>query len=253
MAKSTRDELAETAIQMGVSGGAAALATGASPAMAAFLAAVAPAAALFYGWTEDLARKRWAALLAAYFADVGPLSAEEMEEQLRVDGENPCLQEVLIETVRSVGEALDGAVVPALARLARRYKASGNRPDAFFRGMRRVLSDLDAEEFEALKLLVDKVLAIDLGESRDQVVLERAALEPGGTPQLSFVRPGPRSVDNERIGIGDVPRALRLFHLLKTNDLGTDSTGGGFTGHTGPSVIVLRFDIVRRIRGLLNH
>lgn len=67
--------------------------------------------------------------------------------------------EAIFQNYRRAIDALDPSVVPALARLTTLYK--GRSPDAFFRSWGRILEDLSAEEFHALREIISAIVEYD--------------------------------------------------------------------------------------------
>lgn len=68
--------------------------------------------------------------------------------------------EVVFQNYRRAIDALDPSVVPALARLTWLYK--GRNPDAFFRSWGRLLEELSAEEYHALREIISAVVQFNL-------------------------------------------------------------------------------------------
>lgn len=79
--------------------------------------------------------------------------AEVLEERL----EEPNVQRALFESLRALADRIDPTVVPSLGVLTAEYVREVKAPDWFLRGTARMLSDLSAEEFIALRILVEGV------------------------------------------------------------------------------------------------
>jgi hypothetical protein len=141
----------------------------------------------------------------------------------RAEGDDPVVQEVIVESARAVDECLEDAVVPALARLTRQYASNQTKADSFFRGMRRLLSDLSEEEFAAFRAFVDRILREPLPPGQLVVELVYEDVFPSPIPQLFMFKGQGKA--QERVLIGEFGRVARLFHLLKLNDLARESIG----------------------------
>lgn len=70
---------------------------------------------------------------------------------------NPDFSEVVFQSYRRCLDAIDPAVIPALARLMAMY--SSRAPDAFFRGVGRILEDLSHDEMNGFGQIVSNALA----------------------------------------------------------------------------------------------
>lgn len=64
------------------------------------------------------------------------------------------LDDLMMRAFRQMMDAVDDAVVPVLGYMAGRYTFERRRPDAFFRGLGRVLCDLEHGELEQLRRIV---------------------------------------------------------------------------------------------------
>ncbi len=268
--KKTKSDAIRVAVTTGVAAGSTALAVGAPPTASVALAAgsallgalVEPA----QGFLLARTRRRWEKLLEEYLAG----SAEDpelVEARLQAEAEDPIVQELVVETARAMGEALTDSVVPVLSRLLREYRSDRRKADSFFRGMRRLLSDVDEEEFSSLREFVVLVADLDVTKTQpsvelnflpvDQNIVQRLA--PGLARRLSYLRARTeeeRKVSasplNARIEIErHLPHLLRLFQLLKVNGLANDARSGGVGAVSGPEVVVFASGTVQRMRDLL--
>jgi hypothetical protein len=70
---------------------------------------------------------------------------------------NPDFAEVVFQNYRRALDAVDPTVLPALARLTAQY--STRRPDAFFRGVGRILEDLSHDELDGFSQIISNALA----------------------------------------------------------------------------------------------
>jgi hypothetical protein len=102
----------------------------------------------------DDQKDAWFANFAAAWHERTPLFEGVFEEQLKEKLEDPANRKTLHESWVKARESLDQAVYPALARLSVEYVGAGKKPDALFRGVGRVLADLDANEFVTFRTLL---------------------------------------------------------------------------------------------------
>lgn len=224
-----------------------ALAAGAtiSPTAGALLAAGGAAASTFFGrtasWVRQRRERRTLAWYDEYVRGEEAVDPEAVEARLDAQADDAIVQETILEGARAVDEALADEVVLHLARLTRFYVGSGRGADAFFRGTRRLLSDLTGDEFSALRALVKELAetslpddVVDLRvETHDEMISEYTR---EGVTRLHLVGEG-KAREWRRCYLGTIPFALRLFHLLKVNGLGADGVARGFSAGAGPGII----------------
>ncbi len=180
-------------------------------------------------------------------AEVRPL-AEHAKE--------PAKAAAISEAVKRLLDAPSRQAAPALAILLGETLADERPVGAFFRGAARLFADLDDEEFEALRSLLDRTLKVDLPETHAEVHLTFMPLEPKDPESpmdLTYLRPSKPTPSptalNDRVSLGPILHGARLFHLLKAHGLGQDAPfGGHFSGRImlGAS-LVLGFDVARRL------
>jgi hypothetical protein len=261
-------EIAEAAVQVGVQFGATALAVGTGPATALVLASLAPATSLLIKWSDERRAKRLKPFLETFLEGIADVSPEEAEAKLREAGEDPRARESILEALRAVGDSLAAVVVPPLGRLVRTYAREKRGPDVFFRGMRRVLTDLSEDEFEAFRDFVRRADGVRFsGEHPNSLELlysktaddtdaqlhatrrwaEELAPKPGS--QLTTGGRSRREQKMERIGLGRFDFAVRLFNLLKVNGLA--ETGLGVFGASDSVQLLIDVQVLRRIRSIL--
>jgi hypothetical protein len=110
-------------------------------------------------------------------------------------------------------DAADESVVAILGYMAGRYTFEGKKTDAFFRGLGRLLCDLELGELEDLRTLASLVCTFDW----EFVDVEMDSNEKYWAPTGQFEG---RAVDEPS------PHGYRIFALLKREQLG---------GNTQPS------------------
>jgi hypothetical protein len=200
VSKETRrdnEALAKDATTVAAAAGAAATVAGLGVGLAAGPAAGLAAAGAVGGglagmattWLARRRERRWAAWVHAYFNAADDVDPALVEAELHAKGQDPLIQDVVLEGARALDEALADVTVPALARLTREYVSGGKPADAFFRGVRRVLADLSVAEFETLRGFIDRLLALDVAEVQPTVQVEYIALDGAPDPQLYYLRP----------------------------------------------------------------
>lgn len=84
------------------------------------------------------------------------LSAADVEDGERIIEEQEGAEEAILEAYRRSVSALDPAVIPVLARLIVRNRFRS--PDAFSRGVGRLLEDLSRSELEDLRTMPIRML-----------------------------------------------------------------------------------------------
>lgn len=201
--------------------------------------------------------RRWAVWLGEYMSGEDAKDPALFEARLHAHSEKPVVQELIAESVRVIGEALADSVVPVMARLGRQYATEDRKADAFFRGTRRLLTDLAEEEFAALRVILTRAASADLPSGYEIVQLDYlpSALPDGS--ELLYTKATTseqfeRGLRRERASLGNVDYALRVFHLLKVNDLGVESQPEMDGTFGGRQSVVLRRDKVRRLLELMS-
>jgi hypothetical protein len=240
--ENTKKEIVSAVVETAVAGGAGALGVvmGADPVTVALVAAGGVAATKVTNAALahflDRVRARWADFWDVYRKGrAGDPDLAEAEVQANSD--DPVLRDLVVESARAVAEALADPVIPVLARLTRAYQSEGKVADGFFRGVRRLLTDVTESEFVTLRDLISRVVALPFAPEPTAVELLYFALSPDTDVQLNVLchvidgglSAGPRIAQSvrepERFRLGVFEDALRLFSLIKRNDLGTESMG----------------------------
>jgi len=182
-------------------------------------------------------RARWADFWDVYRK--GRAGDPELAEaQVQANSDDPLLRDLVVEDARAVAEALADPVIPVLARLTRAYQSEGKVADGFFRGMRRLLTDVTEAEFGALRDLVVSVMALPHPANTFTIELLYSAMEPDTTVQLHalchVIKIEKAEVPTMVVGEGQPVRftlgvvlldPLRIFSLIKRNDLGNETAG----------------------------
>lgn len=160
--------------------------------------------------------------LASWWESVVTASGSTPEataERIRARLDEPAVGETILQAVRRLEDFVDDAAIPALGALTAEYLREDRKPDAFFRGTVRVLSDCDAVDIAALRYVVE-VASGRSGSDRALVVFG-ITIDPQARP---FMRKGRDSSMNrhaylDREGLD----ARRVIRLLENNGLADDS------------------------------
>jgi len=256
-------------LHAGMAAGAALLGAGAAaPAVAGIAAGSVLGAAMLENvgnYLQERQRRRWETLLRAYVED-SPEDPADFESRT-VESKDPHSRELLLEFAHTVATAPSDSVVPVLARLAREYRNVGSHADSFFRSVRRLLTDLDDDEFASLGRLVNIIMELDIARAVPSIELQyfpadrpEAAQTPGHVERiLTYYRPSTAEhlaatgARLQRIAIEhSPPRLLRIFHLLKVNELAFEPRAApGFDSYAGGDVIVLDIPTLTRLDRVL--
>jgi hypothetical protein len=196
-------------------------------------------------------RRRMNAFAIGYLEGASGVDQELVEAQLHARSEDPAVQELVLESARALAEALADSVVPVMARLTRLYITNERPADGFFRGVRRLLTDLTEPEFRDFRAVLE-ITAAALSEPVSTDLIELRVEPPaaaGGRPQLQLIYVttdyGSRTMSDGRT-IGFAPdAAVRIFQLLRTHTLG--HPGAGPTGAALPTSVLLERAVVRRL------
>lgn len=139
-------------------------------------------------------------------------------EKAKAAAEQPIaedLDDTMMRSFRMMMDAADESVVPIVGYMAAVYIFGKQKPDAFFRGLGRLLCELEAGEIEQLKALL-RLASAALKEAPE------ASLQINDDGQLVAHARGKRLYEPK------MPvSALRLFMLLKREGLGGSQNQGG--------------------------
>jgi hypothetical protein len=133
--------------------------------------------------------------------------------------------------------------------------------------VRRLLTDLDDDEFASLGRLVNIVMELDIARAVPSIELQyfpadrpEAKRSPGQVERvLTYYRPSAAAhmaatgARLQRVAIEhSPPLLLRIFHLLKVNDLAFEPRAApGFEAYAGGEGIVLDFATLKRLDRVL--
>jgi hypothetical protein len=149
-------------------------------------------------------------------------SEAEAQEVAEKHKDDPDYQTRMYQAFRFVMDAVDDSVIETIGYLAGQYDAfdKPRKADAYFRGMGRLLCDLEAGQLEELraffKMLND--IADSLERCLDWDHKLNVIVDPRSRTNEVSVHFNAYSVVNRDL-CGSFPSANRLFHLLRTNDL----------------------------------
>jgi hypothetical protein len=137
--------------------------------------------------------------------DPDPVRAGEKAKAMAEKGVTESLDDIMMRSFRQMMDAVDDEVVPVLGYMAGLYGFERKKPDVFFRGLGRLLCDLEAGELEQLGRIV-KLASTE--------PLRDATLQIGGTGVQLIAKNSLRELR--------LPAAERLFGSLKREGLGKE-------------------------------
>lgn len=171
---------------------------------------------------------------------------------------HPEMEELFTRMLREWADRISPAVRPGLALLLREYHRTGRPADSFFRGLTRLLCELEAREYAAMadlfKVLDERLPRTSRGanpvagptlDERSEYQLRVSWDEHKQTYSLWIS--GPQGSISS--GNFERPHLRRILRLLASNELGR----GGDVGMKGePPVIGLERAVITHIRQLLS-
>jgi hypothetical protein len=183
-------------------------------------------------------------------------SVDEVSAELEENINKPWVRDTLLELLKKLDEALDDAVLPVLAKLGGEYSLVDRKaPDPFFRGFARVLCELTAEELTSLQTLIRTVAAARFRGPDIELQFIPSIPAESDAPEDSVAIELPEAAANgsrsREMLPEPVPHTLRLFHLLKSHNLGRDNPSGFYGITSGPQVLRISRDVVERLHRLL--
>lgn len=187
------------------------------------------------------ARRLWEQYVKSFGGDATP---EEAAGYVEAHASEPHVYESVTAAVRAMLDAVSEEVVPVLGALAATYSRDKVRPDAFFRGLARLVAELSAAEYHQLRSIVRCALAVrPTGPAIVQLEFIGAGGDPAKVHIMSWVA---GRVQHELVA--DAPDALRIFQLVKVSALGRDNPAGfADTGLSGPQAVVFEHETLKRI------
>jgi hypothetical protein len=196
-------------------------------------------------------RRRWALWYEGYRKAADIIQPEVLEAKLQANAEDPIVQELIVESARAIGEAIVDVIAPIMARLTRLYESERRPADAFFRGMRRVLTDLSTEEFADFREIISRTLRAPYDPTTPWFVVENESWPDRSRFVIRAVHganSGQTTTTTSPHEWGAAPpTAPRVLHLLEANGLAQPMR------QTGLSVSVLiASETVQRIWAVIS-
>lgn len=150
----------------------------------------------------------WRALL-----DDETRSPESVAEMVTQKMNDPRVADEVMRSIRAAVDATDPAVIPALARLEKRRVMGSQAPGPFFRGMARMLCDIDETELGVLRTIL-------LAFVRTSCPAEFSVHVNAFAPRRKGLWLIEGDGAEDPIELRSTP--LRIFRLLKRHDLAHD-------------------------------
>lgn len=231
--------------------GATALATGVVASLAAlFQAAPALSSSLAKEWQAGRQR----AWFEGWLRD-DTSTVEQARDEFVRQLETPGVRDAIFDHLRRIEEAIDEAALPLLGALAREYARANRRPDAFFRNATRFLAELDAPMIADASKLIEATLAAAGAAPR---VLLRVgtkgklsnAMAPGASV-FTFTKYFGADDDGEPVKLGELATAYALFDAMRRHGIGQAGYGGYMDLVSGPHVVVVEPETLKRLRPIL--
>lgn len=176
------------------------------PPVAALLAILAP----FVSLVGSRILERHADALKGYVRSFGG-SRRKARDHSRRHRSDPSHRDTLYWLFRMMQDAVDPSVVETLGHLAGTYASKNRRPDDFFRGMGRLLCDLEPGEIHDLRAMLtktrDRLSTFD--GSLLRLSLDEDPEEREGDHQVNLY------LDGAEVPLLRLPTAVRLFALMR--------------------------------------
>lgn len=232
---------------------AAATAAGSTAALATFWAMFPAAVSLGlwagFEWRKRRAERWWECIVAASPGK----TVEEIQGIIEAHSDEPFVRETILESVRRMLESVSDEAVEVLGSITADYIGSNRAPDPFFRGVARLVADLESSEISDLRELLRDLCTVDA----DQFVVRQLLVDGRLIVRADFaVALDPVGSDEQpsaRDGHADFTRPngyLRLCHGLKVHGLAADEVGGVMNAFSGPHVMVVERVVLRRLSRL---
>ena len=202
----------------------AAIATGMGFPVAAFAAGLSASAQVLSLLAYDSVTRRGETFVSTFRRVLHEGHEGDFDAEVRERAKDPQFRNVTYQALRHVRDALDDAVVPALAVLTRDYTIpTVKRADAFLRGTSDLLRDLSAEEYDAL---VRTIALLADHAARDEGHIG-VAVSADAKPQIAMTLGG-----SQRTATTNAPESCgAILDLILKNGLGRvppEVSGGSF-------------------------
>lgn len=169
---------------------------------------------------------------------------EEVAGLLEQAKDDPNVADAIWRAVRGLMETPNDAAAVPLGVLAAEYTRDKRAPDAFFRGVVRLLQELEATELEELRGLLEW-LTSTTERSEAELVARHGAVDTALDQFADDV--GVDGQPEKRSSTSIVLDPDRLFALLTVNGLATSNPGMRFDGGL-PEITMRRSTAVRLLR-----
>lgn len=203
------------------------------------------------------------ALLAKGYGHAFGDDPKKVEDHAKQREQDPNYHETMYRTFRSMMDAAEQEVVETIGYMAGVYTLGGRRPDAFFRGLGRLLCDCEQGELDRFRSLMLSVRAAQAPDAKWVSVqfeprkVHAPSDDDPRDPNLwrTLVTIG---VGGGKVDLGRHPEAERLFLLLKREGLaGTPSALGPDdhewdTGPEGDNALEMPMDTLDRALAILD-
>ena len=168
--------------------------------------------------------------------DPDPVKAAE-KAKVAAEKLSESLDDIMMRSFRSMMDAVTDEVVPILGYMAGLYTFEQKRPDAFFRGLGRLLCELEPGEVDSLRAVVSHV-------SNKSNQNEAISVEIDGAGRVWAWQGNSQGSAADRAA----PHAIRVLALLKREQLATSPqpAGARYGSVSDPRTDVA--DVTMRIR-----
>lgn len=178
---------------------------------------------LYVEYLEKKQQEWWDCVVRMYEGRHIEETKDDIESRLHdLDSRDRALK-VISHSHKSLMDAIDDSVLPALAAITAEYIALDRGPDGFYRGVCRTLCDLSFEEFEDLKKLTISVENVIDDLEREYGSIAAIGLKFGG--EIEGIKADGISENGKPTSsrtISQVGHFMRLMHLIRSNGLGSE-------------------------------
>lgn len=155
------------------------------------------------------------ALMVKGYAKAFDGNADKVKDHAERHKDDANYHETMFRTFKAMADAAEPEVIETLGYLAGVYSAAGKRPNAFFRGLGRILCDLEEGELQQLRELLSVVGVVHQqhGVAGTELHLTFGRMDEPEDANVWVIIPGqeqPIAVAREGIR-----HCVRLFTLLK--------------------------------------